>query len=195
MGCTASGGTSISFIKQDHVAARPDLNSNEECSWVEIHRKSRKNILFGTVYLPPDRHQFTESLSRLKVTVKKALEEGKHLIMCGDWNSRSYEFGDSEETPNGNDLIAFANEFEMFFKVPGSPTRPQSGSILDFVLTTSPWLVTDPVTVKMNVHPSENAPDHIPISFVIKLKEINEYEKPRSLGTLKQPIGKDIVLN
>ena len=96
--CIASGGTSVSF-RSNSIRARPDLHSNEESSWVEINRNSRKNILFASVYLPPDRNQFLEGLAGLKETLKQAKQEDKHIVLCGDWNARSHEFGDSEDLP------------------------------------------------------------------------------------------------
>ena len=82
---TNGGGGILVYVK-DHIIAkrREDLELNVVCLWLEISPNKGKSFLLESLYRNPTER--VEWLDRFEQFCEHALNEGKEIIILGDFN-------------------------------------------------------------------------------------------------------------
>ena len=85
------GGGIIVYVKNGiNAKRREDLEINDiSCVWLEISQNKSKPFLIGNMYRPPDSR--VEYNDRFEDFIENASEEGKEIILLGDFNKNLFE--------------------------------------------------------------------------------------------------------
>ena len=87
---TNNGGGLLVYVKKGiHVKRREDLETYDiSCIWLEIIQEKGKSFLIGNLYRPPDSR--IEYNDRFEDFMDKVSNEGKEIILMGDFNKKNY---------------------------------------------------------------------------------------------------------
>ena len=85
------GGGFMVYVKNGiNAKRREDLEINDiSCVWLEISQNKGKSFLLGNMYRPP--HSRVEYSDRFEDFIENASEEGKEIILLGDFNKNLFE--------------------------------------------------------------------------------------------------------
>lgn len=91
-------------------------------------------------YISPvvDRNEFRNIMKSMESRIK-TLDKGKQVVMCGDFNARSIQWGSKRNSERGNKLTEYMEECNLILQNKDNiPTcvRPQGTSIVDLTWAT-----------------------------------------------------------
>lgn len=126
------GGGIMVYVKHGiNAKRREDLEINGiSCIWLEISQNKGKSFLIGNMYRPPDSR--VEYNDRFEDFIENASEEGKEIILLGDFNKNLYEDNLDREWQN---LTLSLGLTQMI----SQPTRvtPSSKTLIDHFYTSN----------------------------------------------------------
>ena len=173
------------------------LSPNTSSIWATVEVDG-KTVFICSAYCRPEPNS-TKSLENLLENIDCALKYGKHygidsFLIFGDFNARSFSWGDSSENPRGKILLKFVHDHpNIAISAPNNKTfvtRGGGGSLIDLVLScgrVSKCLGT-PWTDSRDVHTLfTGAPDrgHLPVLYNITLNCKNPARKARKVFDFK----------
>ena len=157
------GGVAILVSHKFKFKVEPilDLETDLEMVAVKVLRPGQHDLIIATLYLPPRKTKpYKYNLMQLKPILRNWLESKNDIIIGGDYNARHTIFGDKESKKNGKNFVQLLDELEITALIPNTPTRPKSGTFLDFYLTNNPKLLHSPITYEPNPYRTETKSDH-----------------------------------
>ena len=134
-----SRGGGVGFLLREKIPyrRRRDLECDElEMCWIEIF--DEKPLLVCSIYVPPGNLNALQKFSAML----QQIPDRQRALICGDLNSRSVAFGDSQTNALGEELLRIIADRNLFLHNPhGIATHlgadPSRDSVLDFTLSSS----------------------------------------------------------
>ena len=173
------------------------LSPTSSSIWASVEF-NKKSVLICSAYCSPEPNS-TKSLQDLLDNINHATDYGKHygidsFLIFGDFNARSFSWGDSFENPRGKLLLQFLNNHpNITITAPNNKTfvtNGGGGSVIDLLLSCgrvtrclgTPW------TDSRNVHTLfTGAPDrgHLPVLYNISLDSHSPSSKAKKVFDFK----------
>ena len=126
------GGGIMVYVKNGiNAKRREDLEINDiSCVWLEISQNKGKSFLIGNMYRPP--HSRVEYSDRFEDFIENASEEGKEIILLGDFNKNLFEDNLDREWQNLTLSLGLTQLISQ-------PTRvtPSSKTLIDHIYTSN----------------------------------------------------------
>ena len=134
-----------------------------------LDQKSCKVFLLIVSYIPPTK---ADQLSKLLETVQNAEEKYKNVICTGDFNSKSYFWGNMDKNAEGIILENFIMNTDFICVNDGAPTRRNASSVIDLFLV-KPQVYRKIKCCTTLTHECVRS-DHIPVMLDIEDEIIEE---------------------
>lgn len=126
------GGGIMVYVRNNIIAKRrEDLEINDiSCVWLEITQGKGKSFLIGNLYRPPDSR--VEYNDRFEGLIENASQEGKEIILLGDFNKNL--LADKMDMDWQNLTLSLG-----LSQMVSEPTRvtPDSQTLIDHIYTSS----------------------------------------------------------
>ncbi|XP_070203496.1 uncharacterized protein [Littorina saxatilis] len=102
---TLGGGVFILVHKSLVSTAQPDLDTECELIWTQIHLERNKDLLIGCFYMP---HRNDTDLTELDKSLQKinTSKKQKHTVLTGDFNCPDIDWNSGTVPPSAPDRQA-----------------------------------------------------------------------------------------
>ena len=154
VGSRKGGGVIVYVNDELNFKRRTDLENSElEVIWLEVCPfKSKRPILFGTIYRPPSYNKDMDL--KLQRNLEAVYPLNKETILIGDFNL------DYFKTASKRNILMKALSGMEFKQLINCVTRPISGTCLDHIFSNRPERITNVKTLESSLA------DHFPVLAV-----------------------------
>ncbi|MEW8547197.1 MAG: endonuclease/exonuclease/phosphatase family protein, partial [Candidatus Thiodiazotropha sp.] len=132
-----------------------------EAVCVKVNTKTHEIVILN-VYIPPEK---TDLMRHLIVVAEILSRSYKNLVITGDLNAKSLEWGNSTSNTAGNILEACMHELQLCCLNDDQPTRRYSDSIIDLFIV-SPSVLTKCASCETLTHEYVRS-DHISVKLAL----------------------------
>ena len=141
---TLGGGVFVLTRREMIVFEKTELVTDCEIVWVNVKIKGNKDLYIGSFYMP---HRNMKSIAELEKSLDMLADQGKHIILCGDFNCPDIDWSTKSLNQNCADrqvqqsIIDLTTKYNLS-QVHETPTRGEN--LLDLVFTNTPSLLKCP---------------------------------------------------